>query len=162
VHRASTGRPPAIAEQPEAALQRGLVHLQASEFLHKTGLYPDLQYSFKHALTHDVAYQSLLHDRRRALHARIADAIERLYRDRLAEQIERLAHHALRGEVWDRALNFFHQSGAKAFAVESGQRALAIGDTLRDLELQVTARYYLGLANQLRFRISALLSLVTT
>ena len=226
----------AIAEQPEAALQRGLGHLQASEFLHDTGLYPDLQYSFKHALTHDVAYQSLLHDRRRALHARIADAIERLYRDRLAEQVERLAHHALRGEVWDRALTYFRQSGAKAFAraanreavecfeealavlqhlpegretleqaidlridlrhalnslgqfprmldllreaktlaetlgdqprlgrvtafltvsllpmgadraVASGQRALAIGATLGDFELQVTARYYLGLA----------------
>src|SRR5207237_7373173 len=94
----------AIADLSDEALRAGLDCLQAAEFLYETSLYPEVEYTFKHALTYDVAYQSLLHDRRRALHARIADAIERLYRDRLAEQVERLAHHALRGEVWDRAL----------------------------------------------------------
>ena len=67
----------------------------------RRSLFPDLEYTFKHALTHEVAYGSLLQERRRALHARIVEAIERLYPDRLAEQVERLAHHALRGEVWE-------------------------------------------------------------
>ena len=93
----------AIVELTHAALQQGLTRLQAAEFLYETSLFPDPEYTFKHALTHEVAYASLLHDRRRALHAHIADAIETIYPDRLAEQIERLAHHALRCEEWGRA-----------------------------------------------------------
>ncbi len=85
----------AIAELPDEALRRGLDHLQAAEFLHETGLFPDLEYAFKHALTHEVAYGGVLQERRREMHARIVEAIETLYRDRLAEQIERLAHHAV-------------------------------------------------------------------
>ena len=60
----------AIAEQPEEALRRGLAHLQEAEFLHETQLFPDLEYTFKHALTHEVAYAGLLGERRRDLHAR--------------------------------------------------------------------------------------------
>jgi predicted ATPase len=84
----------AIAELPEDVLQRGLAHLQAGEFLCETRLFPDLVYTFKHALTHEVAYGSLLQERRRVLHGRIVEALEALYVDRLAEQTERLAHHA--------------------------------------------------------------------
>ena len=87
----------AIAEQPDETLRRGLAHLQEAEFLYETQLFPDLEYTFKHALTHEVTYGSLLQDRRRKLHAQIVSAIERLYADRLSEQVERLAHHALRG-----------------------------------------------------------------
>ena len=94
----------AIAELPDEALRRGLDHLQAAEFLYETGLFPDLEYSFKHALTHEVTYGGLLQERRRELHARIVDAIETLHRDRLGEQIERLAHHALRGELREKAV----------------------------------------------------------
>jgi predicted ATPase len=80
----------AIAELPEAELHRGLAHLQAAEFLYETWLFPEREFTFKHALTHEVAYGSLLHERRRVLHARIVEAIEALYADRLAEQVERL------------------------------------------------------------------------
>src|SRR5207244_5505037 len=59
----------AIAELPDEKLREGLNRLQATEFLYETGLFPDLEYSFKHALTHEVAYAGLLHDRRRGLHA---------------------------------------------------------------------------------------------
>jgi hypothetical protein len=55
-------------------------------------------------LTHDVTYGSLLQDRRRTLHRQIVETIERLYPDRLAEHIERLAHHAFRGEAWEKAV----------------------------------------------------------
>ena len=106
----------AIAELPEEALHRGLAHLQAAEFLYETRLFPERDYTFKHALTHEVAYGSLLQERRRALHARIVEAIEALAADRLAEQVERLAHHALRGEVWDKAVAYCRQAGAKAMA----------------------------------------------
>src|SRR5712664_4133068 len=104
----------AIAELPDEALRRGLDHLQAAEFLHETGLYPDLEHSFKHALTHDVTYSGLLQARRRELHARIVDAIETLHRDRLGGEIEQLAHHALRGELREKAVHYLRQAGLKA------------------------------------------------
>jgi tetratricopeptide (TPR) repeat protein len=63
-----------------------------------------------------VAYSGLLQERRRALHAQIVAIIEQLYADRLADHVERLAHHALRGELWDKALTYFRQAGAKAVA----------------------------------------------
>ena len=106
----------AITELSDEELRRGLTHLQAAEFLYETSLFPDLEYTFKHALTHEVAYGSLLHERQRALHARIVEAIETLYSDRLIEQVERLAHHAARGEVWGKALTYLRQAGAKADA----------------------------------------------
>jgi class 3 adenylate cyclase/tetratricopeptide (TPR) repeat protein len=104
----------AIAELPDEVLRRGLDHLQAAEFLYETGLFPDLEYSFTHSLTHEVAYSSLLQERRRVLHARIVEALEALAGERLAEQVERLAQHALRGEAWDKALTYCRQAGEKA------------------------------------------------
>jgi predicted ATPase len=74
----------AIAELPEDALRRALGHLQEAEFLYETTLFPDLEYTFKHALTHEVTYGSLLQDRRRTLHRLIVEAIERLYPDGLS------------------------------------------------------------------------------
>jgi class 3 adenylate cyclase/tetratricopeptide (TPR) repeat protein len=114
----------AIADVPEDSLRRGLTHLQAAEFLYETHLFPDLEYTFKHALTHEVAYTSLLQDRRRALHARIMEAIEALYPDRLAEQAERLAHHAFRGELWEKAVTYLQQAGAKALARSAYREAV--------------------------------------
>jgi len=105
----------AIAELPDEALRRGLDHLQAAEFLHETELFPDLEYGFKHALTHEVTYGGLPPDRRRELHARIVGAIETLHGDRLGGEIERLAHHAVRGEVWEKALRYCREVGNKGF-----------------------------------------------
>jgi tetratricopeptide (TPR) repeat protein len=106
----------AIADMPDDRVRRGLLYLQTAEFLYETSVLPDLEYAFKHALTHDVAYGSLLQDRRRALHARIVEILEALYPDRLAEQVERLAHHALRGELWEKAFTYLRQAGTKALA----------------------------------------------
>ena len=113
----------ALAEGPEESLRRGLTNLQAAEFLYEARLFPDLEYTFKHALTHDVAYGSLLQERRRTLHCRIVESIERLHPDRLAEHMERLAHHAFRGEVWDKAVAYLRQAGAKAFARSANREA---------------------------------------
>ena len=104
----------AIGDLPDEALRRGLAALQAAEFLYEKNLFPDLEYTFKHALTQDVAYGSLLQERRRALHAQIMEALETLYAGRLAEQVETLAHHALCGEVWDKAVAYLRQAGNKA------------------------------------------------
>ena len=114
----------AVAELPEENLRREIAHLQAAEFIYETRLFPDLEYTFKHALTHDVAYGSLLQDRRRTLHAQIVEAIEKLYSDRLIEQVERLAHHACRGELWEKAANFLHQAGKKAASRSASQEAI--------------------------------------
>ena len=113
-----------IAEMPDEALRAQLEHLQAAEFLYETQLLPDSEYTFKHELTHDVAYGSLLPERRRALHARIADAIERLYPGRLAEHIDDLAHHALRGELWDRAVDFHRRAAAAVTRVAYADAAV--------------------------------------
>jgi class 3 adenylate cyclase/tetratricopeptide (TPR) repeat protein len=104
----------AIADTSEEALYCSLAHLQAAEFLYETSLFPERAYTFKHALTHEVASGSLLHERRRALHAHIVEALEALAGDRLDDQVERLAHHALRGEVWQKALAYGRQAGDKA------------------------------------------------
>lgn len=141
----------ALDEIPAAALPGALTHLQAAEFLYETRLFPDLAYTFKHALTQQVAYESLLQERRRGLHARIVAALEGLAgegaplrwrpsadavageglcpaptpsRQRLAEQVDRLAHHALRGEVWDKALAYARQAGEKAMARSAHRQAV--------------------------------------
>jgi class 3 adenylate cyclase len=106
----------AIAELPEAAFHHGLAHLQAAEFLYETRLFPEHVYTFKHALTHEVAYGGLLQERRRVLHARIVAVLEALVGDRVTEQVERLAHHARRGELWTKALAYCRQAGTKALA----------------------------------------------
>jgi class 3 adenylate cyclase/tetratricopeptide (TPR) repeat protein len=114
-----------VAEGPEESLRRGLTHLQAAEFLYEARLFPDLEYTFKHALTHDVAYGSLLQDRRRQLHTRIVQAIEHHYPDRLQEHAERLAHHTVRGELWEKAVTYLRQAGAKAFARSAHRESAA-------------------------------------
>jgi tetratricopeptide (TPR) repeat protein len=114
-----------IAAMPENVLQRGLAHLQAAEFLYETHPFPAVAYTFKHALTHEVAYDSLLLERRRALHARIVDAIEGLHADHLAEQVERLAHHTWHGEVWEKAVAYLRQAGTKAIAGSANREAVA-------------------------------------
>jgi predicted ATPase len=116
----------AITDLPEDVLRRNLTQLQASEFIYEISLFPSVEYTFKHALTHDVAYSTLLQERRRGLHSRITAAIEHLHADRLAEQVERLAHHALRGEVWDKAVAYLRHAGAKAAGRAANREAVML------------------------------------
>jgi class 3 adenylate cyclase/tetratricopeptide (TPR) repeat protein len=101
----------------DEVLRRRLGNLQAAEFLYPTQLFPELQYSFKHSLTRDVAYSGVLRDRRRAIHSRVLNAIETVYADRLTEHVERLAYHAERGAIWDKALEYLQRSGLKAYSL---------------------------------------------
>src|SRR5262249_11743144 len=75
----------AIVDLPEEALHSGLAHLQAAELLYEAHLFPEPEYLFTHTLTHEVAYGSLLLERRRVLHARLVEALEVLEPDRVAE-----------------------------------------------------------------------------
>jgi class 3 adenylate cyclase/tetratricopeptide (TPR) repeat protein len=115
-----------------SALREGISRLQAAEFVHEVTLFPSPSYTFRHALTHEVAYGSLLGDRRKALDALLVAEIERVHADHLDEHTERLAHHAFRGEVWDKAMHYCREAGARAFArsahriaVDFFERALA-------------------------------------
>jgi predicted ATPase len=109
---------------PEEPLSLELTHLQAAEFLYETRLFPEIEYTFKHALTQQVAYETLLQERRRALHARIVTALEAFPGDRVAAQVELLAQHALRGEMWDKALACGRRAGEKAMARSAHREAV--------------------------------------
>jgi class 3 adenylate cyclase/tetratricopeptide (TPR) repeat protein len=116
----------AIADVDEEGLRHALGRLQTAEFLYEARLFPELEYTFKHALTHEVAYGGLVTERRRALHAALVGAIEHLHADRLDEHVERLAHHALQGQLPDRAAAYLHQAGARAAARYANREALTL------------------------------------
>ena len=114
----------AVTDLSGDRLRSGLAHLQGAGFLEETRLFPDLEYRFRTALTRDVGYQSLLREQRRILHARIVEAIETLYHDRLPSWIDQLAHHSLRGEVWRKAEAYNQQVGQRAVARASNAEAV--------------------------------------
>jgi class 3 adenylate cyclase/tetratricopeptide (TPR) repeat protein len=151
----------AVADLPEEGLRTGLAHLQGAEFLYETSLFPELVYTFKHALTQEVGYGSLLPDRRRALHARLIEALEALPGERLAEQVDRLAYHALRGEVWEKAVSYCREAG------EKGRNHGAWRDALTRFEQALDALGHLPehpdtgkLAIELHRRLGGMLSMV--
>src|SRR4029450_6252982 len=121
----------AIAELSDDELNRALNRLHTAEFLYEARLFPDLEYPFRQALTPQVAYGSLLQERRRTLHASIVGAMERLYPDRLAEQVDRLASHALEGELWDKALIYLQQAGARNAALAGYREAVTCFERAR-------------------------------
>jgi class 3 adenylate cyclase/tetratricopeptide (TPR) repeat protein len=106
-----------------AQLERFLQELKVLEFIYERSFYPELAYMFKHALTHDVAYNSLLMQRRKELHRLVALAIEDLYAERLPESYEMLAYHYERGEVWEKALEYLVKAGQKAQQAYANQEA---------------------------------------
>jgi class 3 adenylate cyclase/predicted ATPase len=122
-----------VAGMPEAALRQGLARLQAAEFLYETCLFPDFAYTFKHALTHEVAYHSLLLERRRDLHERTAQAMEALWHDELEEHYSELAHHYSRSGNTAQAVTYCQRAGHQA--VQRSANADAISHLTTALEL---------------------------
>ncbi len=115
--------------------------LKDSELLYERGIYPQSTYIFKHALTQDVAYDSLLLKKRKEIHAQIGGVIEALYPDRLEEHYELLAYHYERSANEDKAvqyLNLANQKAANINAIEAAKayfdEAMALLDTLPDTE----------------------------
>jgi DNA-binding NtrC family response regulator/tetratricopeptide (TPR) repeat protein len=148
----------AIADVPEATLRASLTKLQMAEFLRETRLFPEVEYTFKHALTHDVAYGTLAADRQRVLHARLVEALERAYPERLVEVVERLAHHALAAELWPKALAYGRQAGAKAAWRSAHREAVeyfrhALGAIRRLPESRAMLEETLSLRHQLRWSL---------
>ncbi len=158
-----------VAESSETALRASLNRLQVAEFLYETALFPEPEYTFKHALTLEVGYNSLLHERRRMLHARIVEAFEKLYPERVADRVNWLAHHAFRGEVWGKTLKYFRHvasttppsldavlgvgpespghlwwAGDYEGAVKAGHRDLAVAVDFGNFNLNVQATFRLG------------------
>jgi tetratricopeptide (TPR) repeat protein len=130
----------------EAKLSEVLGELQALELIYEKALFPELAYIFKHALTHDVAYGTLLEQRRRRLHRLVGTAVEELYPDRLAEHYETLAHHYWEGQDWQKALDYLDKAGDKATAAYANHdalhyyaRALEVCETLGDTALATAA-----------------------
>jgi hypothetical protein len=109
----------ATTDLGESELRQGLARLQSAEFLYEGSLFPELEYTFKHALTHEVTYGSLLQERRRVQHARIVHAMETQYAGQLTDHVESLARHALQGELWDRAVIYLRQAAIKAVSRSS-------------------------------------------
>jgi class 3 adenylate cyclase/tetratricopeptide (TPR) repeat protein len=105
-----------------------LRQLQAIELIYEKALFPELAYMFKHALTQDVAYGSLLTQRRRELHRRIGEAIEELYADRLAEHYAVLGYHFAQAEDWRRAATYFENAADQAAASFAIHEAVALCD----------------------------------
>jgi tetratricopeptide (TPR) repeat protein len=116
----------AVAGEEEWALQQRLGRLQGAEFLYETRLFPEAEYTFKHALTHEVAYAGLVLERRRAVHARIVEAIEQIHAGRLEEQIEALAHHTFRAERWGPATRLLRQAGDRARERSANREAASL------------------------------------
>ena len=111
------------AVTPHTSLQEHLRDLQRLEYLHERSA--QQLYRFKHALTQEVAYSSLPADQRRSLHASVVGAIESVHADRLDEYTDQLAHHAVRGQLWRKALSYLRRTGAKAFAKTASYEAVA-------------------------------------
>lgn len=105
-----------------------LQELQAIELIYQKALYPELAFMFKHALAQDVAYGSLLVQRRRELHLRVAQAIEELYGDRLDEHYAMIAHHFAAAEDWSKAVDYFDKAADHATAAFAVHEAIALTD----------------------------------
>jgi len=96
----------AVTELPEGDLQTYLTHLQAGEFLYESNLFPEREYTFKHALTNEVAYGALIHERKVSLHAQIVTALENIVGSNLRDHIETISQHAYHGELWEKAVAY--------------------------------------------------------
>ena len=122
----------ATAGMQEHDLRACLHELQAAEYLYESRLFPELEYTFRHSMTREVAYSSLLRGQTRALHEKVAAELIRLASGRLEEHVEQIAEHAEKGHAWPEAVEYLQRSGEKAFgrygnaeAIQYYERALA-------------------------------------
>jgi class 3 adenylate cyclase len=109
---------------PTDELEQVLRHLQLGEFIHEQPVFPEVQYSFKHALTQEVAYNSVLSERRRMLHGRIGSAMEKLYAGGLDDYLPELAHHFARSADTLKAVEYLLKAGHSAMQRSTSREAL--------------------------------------
>jgi class 3 adenylate cyclase/predicted ATPase len=125
-----------VIVQPEDDLYRLLSALQHKEFLYEQPAFPESEYVFKHALTQEVAYNSVLIERRKTLHEQTGQAIEQLYHDRLEEHYNELAHHYSRSGNTEKAIEYLQKAGQQA--VQRSVHTEAINHFAAALELLKT------------------------
>jgi class 3 adenylate cyclase/predicted ATPase len=125
-----------VVQQAEDNLLRQLSHLQTSEFIYERPAFPDVEYTFKHALTQEVAYNSLLVEHRKVVHERAAKAIEEVYRLKLDDRYSELAHHYSRSGNTQKAVDYLQLAGQQA--VQRSAHAEAITHLTTALELLKT------------------------
>jgi tetratricopeptide (TPR) repeat protein len=122
-----------VTGKPDAELERMLNELQLGEFIYEQAAISDIEYTFKHALTQEVAYNSVLVERRRLLHERAAQAIEALFAERLEDHLTELAHHFDRSGNIPKAVEYLARTGERA--AQQGAHSEAIDYFTRALEL---------------------------
>ncbi len=144
-----------VVDQPEAELLGLLSRLQASEFIYEQPAFPEVEYIFKHALTQEVAYNSLLIERRKAIHERTAQAMEDVYRSRLDDHYSELAHHYSRSGNTQKAVDYLQLAGQQAVQRSANAEAIthltsalelfkALPDTLERAQQELTLQVALG------------------
>jgi tetratricopeptide (TPR) repeat protein len=137
----------AVSPWDEATVHRGLQQLVEAELVYQRGVPPQATYTFKHALIQEAAYQALLKSTRQQYHQQIAQVLETYFPETAATQPELLAHHALRGAVWDKAVPYCQQAGARAYdraafreaAISFEQALQALAHLPKDGETRVLA-----------------------
>lgn len=148
----------AVADGPQEELSRHLTHLQKAELFYERPLSIEPVYTFKHALTQEVAYQSLVQARRRALHARVLQALEGHATSQSAVPIEQLAYHAQHGEVWEHAVHYLRQAGVQAMTRAAHEEAMQwFEQALEAIRHLPESRSTQALAIDLRFDLLAAL-----
>ena len=133
-----------VVTQPEDELHRLLSALQAKEFLYEQPAFPESEYIFKHALTQDVAYGTMLQEQRKVLHEKTANAMEVLYQENLDEHVTTLAHHYSHSGNAEKAVEYLYLAGQQAMhasahveAISHTKTALELLHTLPDTPLRV-------------------------
>jgi class 3 adenylate cyclase/tetratricopeptide (TPR) repeat protein len=153
IGREFTGRLLQRISDVRSEVNEVLDKLKSLELIYEKAYLPEISYMFKHALTHDVAYSTLLLERRKTLHSIVAAAIEELYSDRLPEHYETLAHHYYEAREWDKALDYLMKSAQKAADAYAGHdaiayydRALEAAEQLGNVPLETLFEIYQGKA----------------
>jgi predicted ATPase len=126
-----------VAELPETELGAALSKLMGAEFIYEAKLYPELEYTFKHALTQEVAYSSLLNERRLTLHERTGEAIAVIFASRLEEHLSELAHHYSHSRNTGKAIQYSQHAGERAVQLSANAEAIShLTAALKLLETQ--------------------------
>jgi predicted ATPase/class 3 adenylate cyclase len=112
------------ADRPEDELQGLLAHLQTAEFIYEQPVFPEVEYTFKHALTQEVAYNSLLIERRKMLHERTAQTIETLFHSKLDDHYSELAYHYSRSGNTHKAVEYLGLAGQQAVQRSANTEAI--------------------------------------
>ncbi|MBR0653050.1 AAA family ATPase [Roseomonas terrae] len=143
-----------LRDAPQEQVLNLLFRLEDAGLVHESDLYPEPHYAFAHALTREVAYDGMLRKRRCALHAETLQAIEQVHATRLSEQVETLAYHAGRGEVWDRLAVYGREAGQRASGRSAYREAIRhFEQTLLGLARLLPLREALAESVDVRFEL---------